>query len=304
MKTKLLGFILVLGLIFSQAFAEDIALCEGPWTGSAVNAYVAKAVLEDMGHDVEIIQLDENSTWAALAEGELSACLEVWPSGHAENIAQYIDNGLVNNIGELGVEGKIGWWMPSYMLEEHPELATWEGFTDPENAALFATAQTGDKGAFFGGDPSFVQYDGDIINNLGMNLEVVFAGSEAALIAGLDGAYSRNNPYLFYMWSPHSMFAKYDLTEVELPAYSDECYAKEADGGIDCGYPVDVLFKIANPELEANAPDAYAMLSNMNYSAEDQISMIAAIEDGGQNPEEAAQAWLDANEDVWQAWLP
>lgn len=300
---KLIGLFVILGFI-NLALAEDIALCEGPWTGSAVNAYVAKAILEDMGHDVEIIQLDENSAWAALASGELSACLEVWPSGHAENIAQYIDNGLVNNIGELGVEGKIGWWMPAYMLDEHPELATWEGFLDPDNAALFATAQTGDRGAFFGGDPSFVQYDGDIIENLGMNLEVVFAGSEAALIAGLDSAYSRNDPYLFYMWSPHSLFANYDIVEVELPAYSDECYAKEAEGGIDCGYPVDVLFKIANPELENDAPDAYAMLSNMSYSAADQISMISAVEDGGQSPEEAAQAWLDANEDTWKAWLP
>ena len=187
MKSRCLamGLLLVI-LLGSTAFAEDITLCENPWTGSAVNAGVAKVLLEDMGHNVEIVSIDENSMWAALASGELSACLEVWPSGHQENIAQFIeDKGVVDSLGELGVVGKISWYIPTYMLDDHPELATWEGFTDPENAQLFATAQTGDKGQFIGGDPSFVQYDADIIENLGMELEVVYAGSEQAELAAL-----------------------------------------------------------------------------------------------------------------------
>ncbi len=304
MKAKLLGFILIISLFMSQAFAEDIMLCENPWTGSAVNAHVAKLILEDMGHDVEIISIDENSQWAALASGEISACLELWPSGHLDSIAQFVDNGVVDNIGNLGVIGKISWYIPSYMLDSNPELATYEGFLDADNAALFATAQTGDKGQFVGGDPSFYQFDADIINNLGMNLEVVYAGSEAAELAGLDAAYSRQDPYLFYFWTPHSVHAKYDLTAVELPAYSDECYAMADEGGIDCDYPADVLMKLAYPGLKDDAPDAYTMLSNFNYSNADQIGLIAAVDEEGMNAEEAAQAWLDANEDTWKAWLP
>lgn len=304
MKTKLLGFTLLLSLLFSSAFAEDISLCENPWTGSAVNAHVAKLLLEDMGHDVEIIAIDENSQWAAIASGELSACLELWPSGHLDSIAQFIDGGVVDNIGDLGVIGKISWYIPTYMLDSNPELATWEGFQTDEAAALFATAQTGDKGQFIGGDPSFYQFDADIINNLGMNFEVVYAGSEAAELAGLDAAYSRNDPYLFYFWTPHSVHAKYDLTAVELPANSEECYATADDGGIDCDYPSDTLMKIAYPGLKDDAPDAYALLSNFSYSNADQIGLIAAVDEEGLSPEEAAQAWLDANEDVWKAWLP
>ncbi len=304
MKTKLLGFILVISLFLSQALAEDITLCENPWTGSTVNAHVAKLILEEMGHDVEIIAIDENSQWAALASGELSACLELWPSGHLDSIAQFVDNGVVDNIGDLGVIGKISWYIPTYMLDSNPELATYEGFQNPDNAALFATAQTGDKGQFVGGDPSFYQFDADIIENLGINLEVVYAGSEAAELAGLDAAYSRQDPYLFYFWTPHSVHAKYDLTAVELPAYSDDCYAKADEGGIDCDYPADVLMKLAYPGLAEDAPDAYTMLSNFSYSNADQIALIAAVDEEGLSPEEAAQAWLDANEATWQAWFP
>ena len=283
-----------------------IKLVENPWSGSQVNVAVAKILLEEkLGYPVEITSIDENAQWSALASGDLDASLEVWPSGHADNAALYIDEqGSVENIGLLGPVGVIGWFMPSYMLTDHPELATWEGFTTPDAAALFATAETGDKGQFLAGDQSWVQYDADIIKNLGMDFEVVTAGSEEALLAALDSAYSREEPILFYFWTPHSVHAQYDLTQVELPPYSDECYAKIPEGGVDCAYPSDDLYKNASAQLAEKAPEAYEFLKNFNYTTQDQIQMIAAVELDGKSPEEAARAWVDANQDTWQAWLP
>ena len=61
-----------------------ITLAVNPWTGSAVNAFVAKAVIEaNLGAPVEIIDIDENATWIGLDDGSIDAVLEVWPSGHA-----------------------------------------------------------------------------------------------------------------------------------------------------------------------------------------------------------------------------
>jgi glycine betaine/proline transport system substrate-binding protein len=284
----------------------QITLCENAWSGSAVNAYVAKILLEqELGKAVEIITIDENSMWAGLASGEISACLELWPSGHQENVAEYIDNQqVVENIGPLGVIGKISWYIPTYLLDSNPELATWEGFQGAEAAQLFATAQTGDKGQFLAGDPSYVQYDEQIINNLGLDFQVVVAGSEQALLAALDSAYNRQEPILFYFWTPHSVHANYDLTAVKLPPYSEECYAKIPEGGVDCDYPEDVLFKVANAELKNTDPDAYTFLTNFNYTNDDQISMIAKVDSGEMTAEEAAQEWVDNNEAVWRAWLP
>ena len=283
-----------------------IKLAENPWSGSQVNVAVAKILLEEeLGYPVEIVSIDENAQWPALASGDLHASLEVWPSGHADNMALYIDEqGSVENIGLLGPVGEIGWFMPSYVLEQDPDLATWEGFTKPETAELFATAETGDQGQFLAGDQSWVQYDADIISNLGLPFEVVTAGSEEALLAQLDSAYSREEPLLFYFWTPHAVHAKYDLTQVELPPYSQECYAQAAEGGVDCAYPADELFKIASTQLQEVAPDAYEFLKNFNYSIEDQISMIAAVDTEGKTPEEAARAWIEANPEAWQAWLP
>ena len=283
-----------------------ILLAENPWSASALNVAIARILLEEeLGNPVEVVTIGESAQWPALASGELHASLEVWPSGHAENVEEYITNqGLVENGGPLGPVGKIGWYIPTYLLDEHPELATWEGLADPENAALFATAETGDKGQFLAGDPSWTQYDADIIENLGLNFEVVAAGSEEAVLAALDAAYSREEPILFYFYRPHAIFAQYDLTEVQLPPYSEECYAGAESGGVDCDYPSDELFKVFWAGLAEYAPEAYTVLRNMTYSTEDQIAMIANVEAEGMSVEEAARTWLDANEATWQSWLP
>ena len=282
-----------------------IKLAENPWSASQLNVAVAKVLLEEkLGYSVEVVSIDENAQWPALATGDLHASLEVWPSGHAENVAEYIDKqNVVENGGPLGVIGKIGWYIPSYLLTEHPELATWEGFATPEAAALFATAETGDKGQFLAGDPSWVQYDSDIMKNLNIAFQVVNAGSEEAILAALDSANSRQDPVLFYFWTPHSVHAKYELTEVKLPDYSAECYAEAASGGVACDYPADDLFKIFWTGLKDAAPDAYSLLKNMSYTTKDQIGMIAAVELDGKSVDEAARAWIDANEAVWSAWL-
>ncbi len=312
-SNKWVYLVLVLGMALAlaacgqqQAEKSTIKLAENAWSGSQVNVAVAKALIEDqLGYTVEIVTIDENAQWPALANGELHASLEVWLSGHAENVAQYIDEQkVVENAGFLGPVGEIGWFMPAYVLEDHPELATWEGFTNPDNAKLFSTAETGDKGQFLAGDPSWVQYDADIIKNLGMDMAVVTAGSEEAILAALDSANSRNEPIVFYFWTPHSVHAQFDLVQVELPAYSDECYAKTESGGVDCAYPSDELFKIVAASLKDDAPDVYQFLKNFNYTTKDQISMIAAVELENKNAEEAAKAWIEANEATWKAWLP
>jgi glycine betaine/proline transport system substrate-binding protein len=314
MKKVILPIVIVLVALAgfsapSFARADPIILVENPWTASSLNVNVAKLILEkEMGYKVETILLDESTQWAAIGAGDAHASLEVWPSGHQKNIEQYINElGVVVNGGPLGPVGKIGWYIPTYMLEDHPELATWEGFLDPDNAALFATAETGKKGQFLAGAPGWTQYDEQIIKNLGLNLEVVYAGSEEAILAAVESAYRREDPILFYFWTPHSIHAEYDLTEVKLPEYTDECYEGVSEGDIDgvaCDYPADELFKIFWAGLEEAYPDVFTFLSNMHYTTEDQISMVAAVELDGLTPEEAAEAWVKDHEDVWREWLP
>jgi glycine betaine/proline transport system substrate-binding protein len=283
-----------------------IKIAESPWSSSSLNAVLAKTLLEnELGYTVEIVPIDEGSQWQPLATGDLHASLEVWPSGHADNIRKYIqEEGTVENGGLLGAVGRIGWYVPTYVVQEHPELALWESYRDPELMALFRTADSGSKGQFLGGDETWTQYDADIIRNLKLELDVVFAGSEEAILAALEQAYGQQEPILFYFWTPHAIHARYNLTPVILPAYSDACYAKAATGGIDCSYAPDLLFKIFWSGLKDSAPAAHHFLSKFLLSTEDQIELLGLVEVEGKSHQEAAQIWIDKNGERWRAWLP
>lgn len=286
--------------------ASTIRLAQNAWLGSELDATVAQILLEEqLGFSVELVEVDEDAQWDLLAAGELDASLEVWPSGHADDVQRYIEEeGSVENGGALGPIGQIGWYVPSYVVADHPSLSTWEAFTDPAIATLFETPASDGHGQFLGGDPTFTQYDADIIRNLGLDFQVVYAGSEDAIIDAVRNAVEQHAPLLFYFWTPHPIQTLFDLTRVALPPYSEECYATAASGGVDCDYPPDQLFKILWPGLAAEAPTAYQFLRNMNYPTEDQLEMIDAVEVGGKTPQQAARDWIEANQSVWQEWIP
>lgn len=291
-----------------DADKPTITLIVNPWTASRLNAEVARIIIEEeLGYPVRITEVNENDAmFTGMADGTLDAVLEIWPSGVTEPEQAYFDEGSVVDIGELGTVGKIGWFVPSYVIDENPSLATWEGYLDPAMAALFSTAETGSLGRFLGTDPSYSQYDEQIIENLGLPFQVVFSGSEPATVAELDARFAANEPILMYWWTPTAAVAKYDLVNVVLPEYTAECGASAAagDGGVDCDYPEDVLFKAASAQLEDKAPDVFALLQAFMLTTDDQLSMLPPVEIDGLDPAAVAADWVADHESTWRAWLP
>ncbi len=292
-----------------QSSGEGVTLriAVNPWTGSAVNANVAKVLLErELGYKVELVEIDENTQFPAIASGALDASLEVWPSGHAEEINRYIegrrggplrDGGILNG-GELGLIGNIGWWIPTYLVEERPELARYQGFKGNEELV---------NREFLAGDPTFVSYDEEIIKSLGLDLKVVYTGSEEALIQALDDAFKNKEPLLTYFYRPHWVQRRFDLTEVQLPAFDEECEeaAREREGeGYDCDYANDVLFKALWLGLENKAPEAFSFLKKFKYTTDDQQEIAFQVDSEGVPISEAAERWISENPNVWRAWLP
>jgi glycine betaine/proline transport system substrate-binding protein len=281
-----------------------VTMAINAWVGSEANVAVAKKLLEDkLGYTVETTEIDEFAQFPALSTGDIDATLEVWPSGHPKDYKKYIEgnNGVVDG-GQLGVIGQIGWWVPTYMVDANPDLATWEGIQGNED--MFKTAESGDAGQLLDGDPSYVTFDQPIADNLGLNLKVVYAGSEAAELSALDAAYQKKDPILMYFWTPHWAQEKYDLTMVQLPEVTPACDAAALDNtdAYACAYPEDDLYKAFNADLQSRAPAAFAFLSAMSYTNDDQNSIGLDISNK-MDPEEAAQKWIDANPDVWQPWV-
>jgi glycine betaine/proline transport system substrate-binding protein len=292
----------------SEAVVPDnsditIKLAVNGWVGAEANANVAANLLEsELGYTVELVTIDEFEQFPALASGDLDATLEVWPSVHPKEFKNYIQAGAgVTDGGPLGAVGQIGWFVPTYLVDENPEFATWEGLKGKES--LFATSETGSSGQLVDADPAFGSYDQQIADNLGLDFKVVYAGSEAAELTALDAAYAAEDPILMYFWTPHWVHAKYDMSMVELPAISAEC-EEAAANDVDayaCGYPPDVLYKAFNSDLQTKAAAAYAFLTAMSWTNDDQNGVAFEISEGA-DAAAAAQAWIEANPAVWETW--
>ncbi len=284
-----------------------IAFVVNPWTASALNAEVAAQLVEsELGYPTDIVTIDENEAmFTGLADGTLDAVLEIWPSGITDTEQAFFDDGTVVDLGGLGAIGKIGWFVPQYVIDERPEMATWEGLASPEAAEYFATAETGDLGRFLGTDPSYSQYDALIIENLGLPFEVQFSGSEPATVAELDARAAAGEPILMYWWTPTAAVGKFDLVNVELPAFTPECGASgaAADADVACDYPEDPIFKAVSGELEEKASDVYAFLQAFTITNADQLEMLPSAEIDGEDVEDVAADWIEAHEDVWSTWL-
>ena len=139
------------------------------WVGAEANVAVAQCLLQQMGYKVETSTLAEEPAWQGFETKEIDIILENW--GHPELEKKYItDTKLATDAGPMGVKGIIGWYVPGWMVDAHPDITDWNNLN--KYADLFKTPESGDKGQFLGSDPTFVQYDEALIANLKLNYKV------------------------------------------------------------------------------------------------------------------------------------
>ncbi|RYG63080.1 hypothetical protein EON77_21385, partial [bacterium] len=127
---------------------ERVRLVRSNWLSAELVQRVAGTLLErELGVGVDFVDVDTIEQWPRLASGEVHASLEIWPENQEESLRAYVDGARsVESLGFLGPLAKVGWFVPTYLLTSHPELATYEGFLNPDNARLFAAPGAGPRG--------------------------------------------------------------------------------------------------------------------------------------------------------------
>ncbi|MFO0661773.1 MAG: glycine betaine ABC transporter substrate-binding protein [Polyangiaceae bacterium] len=280
-----------------------IRIARNTWVGSKVSAEIGKQLVAAMGYEVEVVDVDEYWQFPRLASGDLHACLEVWPSRHSHERELYVDTGIVNDIGALGVIGRRGWYVPKYMKSTFSDLPSWEALKDPALISALATTSSAGKGRLLGVHPSYAQVDQQIISNLSLNLEIEWAGSLDAMLSTIDSAYAASQPLLFHHWEPTVSTFKWELLRIELPDSSSTCQAKASSGGVDCDYPLETLEKMASHELVSRASDVAVALSKIKIDTTTQEALIKQVAIDGVAVEDVVSAWFAANESTWKAWL-
>ena len=280
----------------------DINMAINPWVGYEASAYVVGTVAEEnLGCKVTYKDLKEDVSWQGFGTGEVDVVIEDW--GHPDLEKKFFaeqGDGSAADLGPNGNVGIIGWYVPPWLAEEHPEVLDWENLND--FAEEFATSETGDKGQFLGADPSYVQFDEAIVSNLDLDFEVVFSGSEAASITAFQQAEENKEFLIGYFYEPQWLFAELPLAKVALPPYEEGCQDDPAE--VDCDYPETVLKKIGSTSWMEEGGPGVELVENFEWTNEDQNQVAQYISDEGMSPEDAAARWVEENPDKIEAWLP
>jgi glycine betaine/proline transport system substrate-binding protein len=279
----------------------ELNMAVNPWVGYEANAYVVGQVAEaELGCRVNYRKLKEDVSWQGFGTGQVDVVIEDW--GHPDLEKKFFEgsgDGSATDFGPTGNVGIIGWYVPGWLAEEHPEILDWENLD--EYADDFATSESSGMGQFLGSDPSYVQFDEAIVDNLDLDFKVVFAGGEAATITAFEQAEKDKEYLIGYFWEPQYIHAEIPLEKVELPSFTDGCQDDPAT--VACDYPETPLKKIVSTEWAESGSTAVDLVKNFQWTNDDQNLVAKYITVDGMSPEDAAKKWVEDNPDKVDAWL-
>jgi glycine betaine/proline transport system substrate-binding protein len=279
----------------------EMNMAVNPWVGYEADAYVVGHVAEtQQGCKVNYKNLKEDVSWQGFGTGEVDVVIEDW--GHPDLEKKFFaeqGDGSAMDLGPTGNVGIIGWYVPPWLAEEHPDILEWENLN--KYAQDFATSESGGQGQFLGADPSYVQFDEAIVSNLDLDFKVIFSGSEAASITAFQQAEENQEFLIGYFYEPQWLFAELPLAKVSLPPYEEGCQDDPAK--VACDYPETVLKKIGSTEWVEEGSPAVDLVKNFEWTNEDQNLVAKYISNDGMSAEDAAAKWVEENQDKVDAWL-
>jgi glycine betaine/proline transport system substrate-binding protein len=266
-----------IGLAFGSAEAQNkkVKIAYVEWSDAIVATNILKEALASKGYDVTITPLAAAAMWQAVATGEADAMVAAWlPATHASYYGQLKDK--VDLIGPNVTGAKIGWAVPKYT-----ELSTIEDLKT--KGSLVENKVIGiDPGA------GLMKASDKAIKEYALPVKLV-DGSDATMAAALKDAYDRKQNIVVTAWTPHWMFARWDMKYLDDP--------KNVFGG------EETVNTVARKDLKKDNPELYSILSKFKLSLDDEQKVMVWNEEKGAKPAETAQRWIKENPDKVKAWL-
>lgn len=281
MKKILLTLIaacLVAALVPGAGFAkEKVELAYVEWSCATASTNVMKAVLEDMGYDVEITPVSAAAMWQALATGDVDGMTTAWlPVTHGHYLEKVKDQ--VENLGPNLEGAGIGLVVPTYVTIDS---------IDQMNAHA-------DKfdGKIIGIDPGagIMSKTEKALKAYNLDKFKLMESSGAMMTGILKDRYEQKKWVVVTGWTPHWKFARWDLKYLKDP--------KEIYGG------KEHISTIVRKGLKKDMPKVYHVLDNFHWTLAD----IGQIQDWnaqeGADVYENAKKWVKENQDKVKKWLP
>ena len=209
------------------------------------------------------------------------------------------------------VGGEEGWWVPTYVVEQNPELTTLQEVI--KRPDLFPDKEEPGKGRFYGCPPGWAC---EIVNR---NLYMAYGlddagftlfnpGSGKGLAGAIASAYERGNPIFAYYWAPTALLGNYPMVKLGGMEHDPATWPCIIDK--DCAdpqpnmYAKSVVITVVTSSFAESAPEAFEFVSNVSWSNSFLNGLLAWKDKNQATTREAAEHFLKNNEDVWGAWVP
>jgi glycine betaine/proline transport system substrate-binding protein len=267
------------------ADCDAVTFSDVGWTDITATTAATTVVLEALGYDTDIKVLSVPVTYTALAEGDVDVFLGNWMPTMEGDIAPYREAGTVDTV-RANLEGA------KYTLAVNKAAADM-GIADFGDLAGKADALDGKiYGIEPGNDGNRLIMDMIAANAFDLEGFEVIESSEQGMLAQVDRASGRDEPIVFLGWEPHPMNANFEMSYL---TGGDEWFGPNLGGA--------TVFTNTSAGYAESCPNVGKLLTNLEFSLAMENEIMGAILNDGEDPADAASAWLSANPDAFMAWL-
>lgn len=208
--------------------------------------------------------------------------------------------------------GEEAFWVPKYMTDLNPALATIEGVK--KNAEMFKHPEDPEKSMFMGCPAGWnCQISaGNLFKALGLDdagFTLVDPGSGAALSGAIAKAYERGEPWFGYYWAPTAVLGKYKMTKVDFGSGVDVEHFKACITQEECAdpkptmYPPSAVQTVTTESFASKAGAAYDYISVRSYKNAQMNELLAWMEENQADGKIGAEEFLRTQKAVWSQWV-
>ncbi|MGF1741356.1 ABC transporter substrate-binding protein [Vibrio profundum] len=307
---------LVLPSLASAKECGTITIADMNWSSASLIANVDQFILKNgYGCDAELVPGDSNPTSASMIEkGQPDVAPELWTNSLKDALEEGVKEKRLRIAGKvLSDGGEEGFWVPKYLVEQYPDLATIEGVK--KHANLFKNPEDPDSFAIYGCPAGWAcqittenLFKALKLKNAGFS--IVDPGSAAGLSGSLAKAYERHKPWIGYYWAPTPILGKYSMVKVDFGSGIDEKEFINCTTQADClnpkvtMYPPGPVYTITTEKLADKAPEAYQYFSKRSFTNKDLNHLLAWMEENQADGNDAMYYFLTQYPQIWHQWVP
>ena len=300
---------------FASENCGKVSIADMNWNSATLIANVDRFVLEHgYGCDAELVPGDTMPTGTSMIEkGEPDIAPELWSNSMKDALDKGVAEKRLRIAGKsLSDGGEEGFWVPKYLVDKDPSLATIEGVI--ANAKMFEHPEDPDRSAFIGCPAGWNCQitGGNLFKALKLEeagFDLIDPGSSAGLSGSIARAYERKEPWFGYYWAPTAVLGKYKMVKVDFGSGVDLEHYLSCTSMADCEtpkatmYPPSPVHTVITETFASRAPGAYQYLSKRSFKNAQMNQLLAWMEENQADGDIAMEHFLKNYESTWSPWV-